>query len=153
MKVTYLFLSCWPVGSSRLPNIARYPPCSSLAFRKWWWQPIAKDTTSLLYKRQKNQAGIDLKASWLLNIFPSAGRCYAQNQRKKLINSLTHLWALWATVMTVLTRSIHRCKNNMNFMGVANNSPTGIKAHTMRWNSGLAMTPRPRNLGQVSQRP
>lgn len=143
----YLFLSCWPVGSPRLPNVAGYSPAlqyppeidGEILSLKTPHPCVIKD-------REINQVLIwkhhdYYKAFLVLEGVVLKTRGKSDQQSYVPVDPMSHnkdcSYKIWTPM-----------QERHEFYG--NNQPL---SYTMRWNSGLAMTPRPRNFGQVSHRP
>lgn len=91
-------------------------------------RPIAEDSTCLRHGTWRNQAGINLEVSSLLANIYNAKRFYLQCRGGRVFNNKTHLWALWATIVSDLARWAHWGDSDMEATGVKKGTFYCIKA-------------------------
>lgn len=126
----HLFWSCCSVGFHRPLSVIGI----NISLGTWWWDP-----THLSHRTWRTQADADLEASSLVAGFHSTRRCYSQFEDRKVLNSLTQLWTLWATTVNSLAEYAYWHNTCMNTMGVTNHFIIGFKSHCTRLNQFLLL--------------
>lgn len=118
-------------------NNIDYCHCSWCPTRAWWQVLITKDTKAA-HSWITGHGELNLVLVWKplpTGNFPSFGSSHGDCWGSKTINSLTHLWTLGATIMSVLARYDHWCFSGMNAMGGIDCFLIGFKVQCTIWNS------------------